>query len=118
MLPPTPPPDIDVTAWDETIDELERRAPERLALVHFGVFDDVARHLGELRERLHRWEHVVDGGASEEEFIAAAKADLGELTADDRDAVQRAMPLWQTYAGLKRWVERVKPSRSPASASA
>jgi glyoxylase-like metal-dependent hydrolase (beta-lactamase superfamily II) len=52
VLPPTPPPDLDIEAWYRTLEEIERRAPERLALVHFGVADDVSRHLGELRRRL------------------------------------------------------------------
>ena len=42
VMPPTPPPEVDVEAWEETIDEIERRAPERLALIHFGVAEDVA----------------------------------------------------------------------------
>ncbi|HET9675308.1 MAG TPA: MBL fold metallo-hydrolase [Gaiellaceae bacterium] len=118
VLPPTPPPDIDVAAWDATLDDIERRAPERLALVHFGVFDDVERHLEALRTRLHDWERIVETGASQEEFVERAHAGLGELDDADFEAVERAMPMWQSYAGLKRWVERVKPSRSPASASA
>jgi glyoxylase-like metal-dependent hydrolase (beta-lactamase superfamily II) len=117
VTPPTPPPDVDVDAWDATLDELRRRAPARLALVHFGVFDDVERHLEELRERLHAWEELVESGATQDEFVARTHAGLGDLTEDDVEAVERAMPAWQSYAGLKRWVERVKPTRSPASAS-
>ena len=98
--------------------ELERRAPSRLALIHFGVFDDVERHLEELRARLHEWERIVETGASQDEFVERAHAGLGELDDDDLDAVERAMPMWQSYAGLKRWVDKTKPSRSPASASA
>src|SRR2546423_9775829 len=45
VMPPTPPPDLDVDAWERTIDEMERRAPDRLALIHFGVVDDPAQHL-------------------------------------------------------------------------
>ncbi len=45
ILPPTPPPDIDLEAWHASIDEIERRAPERLALIHFGVETDVPDHL-------------------------------------------------------------------------
>jgi len=118
VLPPTPPPDIDVAAWDATLEDIERRAPERLALVHFGVFDDVERHVEALRTRLHDWERIVETGASQEEFVAQAHAGLGELDEADLEAVERAMPMWQSYAGLKRWVEKVRPSRSPASASA
>ncbi len=118
VMPPTPPPDIDVGAWYATLDELERRAPMRIALVHFGVFDDVGRHLAELRNRLGEWEQVVEDGATQDEFVERAHAGLGELDDDDLQAVERAMPMWQSYAGLKRWVDKVKPSRSPATASA
>src|SRR5947208_3535397 len=37
VLPPTPPPDFDLEAWRVTLDEIERRSPTRLALIHFGV---------------------------------------------------------------------------------
>jgi len=118
VLPPTPPPDVDVQAWYATIDKLERSAPNRLALVHFGVFDDIGRHLTELRNRLGEWEQVIEDGASQDEFVERVHAGLGELDDDDLQAVERAMPMWQSYAGLKRWVEKVKPSRSQAIASA
>jgi glyoxylase-like metal-dependent hydrolase (beta-lactamase superfamily II) len=102
VLPPTPPPEIDLEAWAATVDEIERRSPERLALIHFGVAEDPQRHLGELRERLEDWSGRVRDGASEEEFEALAAADLGA----DRDAYQQAMPFWQSYAGLKRYWEK------------
>jgi glyoxylase-like metal-dependent hydrolase (beta-lactamase superfamily II) len=117
VMPPTPPPDADVAAWDATLDEIERRAPERLALVHFGVVGDVSGHLDGLRERLHRWADLVARGASQEEFEAAVAEDVGDAAGDAQDAYDQAMPLWQSYAGLKRWAEKVKPTRSRASAA-
>jgi glyoxylase-like metal-dependent hydrolase (beta-lactamase superfamily II) len=102
VLPPTPPPEVDLEAWERTIDELERREPERLALIHFGVFEDVERHLEELRHRLREWAQRVRLGASEEQFAAEAAADL----ADDQAAYEQAMPFWQSYAGLKRYWEK------------
>jgi glyoxylase-like metal-dependent hydrolase (beta-lactamase superfamily II) len=99
VLPPTPPPDVDVEAWNATIDELERRGPERLALVHFGVADDVERHLSDLRNRLDWWSELVAEGLSQEEWEARARAELG----DDADRYEHAMPLWQSYAGLARY---------------
>jgi glyoxylase-like metal-dependent hydrolase (beta-lactamase superfamily II) len=108
VLSPTPPPDVDVAAWDATLDEIERRAPLRLALVHFGVVDDVGPHVQSLRECLHRWAELVASGVTEEEFEAAVATDLNE-------AYTQAMPLWQSYAGLKRWAEKVRPSPSRAS---
>ena len=103
VLPPTPPPDVDVEAWFRTLEEIERRAPERLALIHFGFAADVSRHLAELRERLGTWAKRVEEGASEDEFVAAAKADLPPEEAVGYD---RAMPFWQSYAGLARYWEK------------
>ena len=97
VLPPTPPPEFDLDAWRRTLDEIEGRAPERLALVHFGVAEDVERHLGELRQRLHDW--VALDGVSEQEFTEIAGRGMDESYA-------RAMPYWQSYAGLKRYWEK------------
>jgi len=102
VLPPTPPPEVDLEAWKRTIDELESRKPERLALIHFGVFDDVERHLVELRARLHEWAERVRGGVTEAEFDDEAARDLGP----DLEAYEQAMPFWQSYAGLKRYWEK------------
>ena len=102
VLPPTPPPEVDLEAWERTIDELERREPSRIALIHFGVFADVERHLEELRRRLHAWAERVRAGATEEQFAAMAADDL----AADQAAYEQAMPFWQSYAGLKRYWEK------------
>jgi glyoxylase-like metal-dependent hydrolase (beta-lactamase superfamily II) len=106
VLPPTPPPDIDVEAWYRTLEQIERHAPERLALIHFGLADDVSRHLAELRERLDRWAKRVEEGMAEAEFVAAAKADLPP---DEADSYDRAMPFWQSYAGLRRYWDTRAP---------
>jgi glyoxylase-like metal-dependent hydrolase (beta-lactamase superfamily II) len=105
VLPPTPPPELDVEAWERTLDELERREPERLALTHFGVADDPGRHLAELRLTLLDWAEAVEGGAAEEEFVAYVRQEL-EVSGQDVAAYDEAMPLWQSYAGLKRWAEK------------
>jgi glyoxylase-like metal-dependent hydrolase (beta-lactamase superfamily II) len=102
VLPPTPPPEVDLEAWERTIDELKRREPKRLALIHFGVFEDVERHLDELRRHLREWAQRVRLGATEEQFAAEAAADL----ADDQAAYEQAMPFWQSYTGLKRYWEK------------
>ena len=103
VLPPTPPPEIDVEAWHATVVEIRRRSPERLALIHFGVFDGVQRHLDELERRLDAWTALVAGGAGEPEFVDAALADLDGVAADE---YAQAMPLDQSYAGLRRYVDK------------
>ena len=105
VLPPTPPPDIDVELWEATLDEMERRDPARLALIHFGVSDDPVHHLADLRLRLLDWAEAVEGGSPEDEFIAYARQEL-ELAGDDADAYDTAMPFWQSYHGLRRWADK------------
>ena len=102
VLPPTPPPEFDLDAWLRTLDELERRAPARLALIHFGVAADVARHLAELRERLVDWVSRTEQGVTEEEFSESVRADVDS----GLEAYERAMPFWQSYAGLRRYWEK------------
>jgi glyoxylase-like metal-dependent hydrolase (beta-lactamase superfamily II) len=105
VLPPTPPPDFDLAAWDRTIDEIERRQPQRLALIHFGLVDDPKPHLAELRERLADWVRRVESGASEEAFSASVRSDVTEA-GSDVGIYERAMPFWQSYAGLVRYRNR------------
>jgi glyoxylase-like metal-dependent hydrolase (beta-lactamase superfamily II) len=106
VLPPTPPPDFDLETWQRTLGELERRSPLRLALVHFGIAEDATRHLGELRERLSQWVERVVAGATEQEFSAAARADVAAESEAEVETYERAMPFWQSYAGLRRYVDK------------
>ncbi len=105
VMPPTPPPEVDVEAWEKTLDEIERRDPERLALIHFGVAEDVSLHLTELRLTLLDWAESVEGGATEEEFVEYALAQLSD-SGDDVGSYAQAMPFWQSYRGLARWAEK------------
>jgi glyoxylase-like metal-dependent hydrolase (beta-lactamase superfamily II) len=99
VLPVCPPPDITVEGWHETIAEIRRREPARLALIHFGVHEDVTAHLDRLERELDRWAERVGDGMSEGDFVAAGRADAG----DDADLYDRVAPLWQSYLGMKRY---------------
>jgi glyoxylase-like metal-dependent hydrolase (beta-lactamase superfamily II) len=104
-LPVSPPPDIDVEAWHRTIDAIEERDPKALALIHFGVVRDVAEHLAQLRERLDDWARRArdeDEGA----WVSETRGDLEARERDDADRYERAGPLWQSYAGLRRYWEK------------
>ena len=103
VMPPLPPPEIDLEAWDRTIDEIERRAPGALALVHFGLHDDVEAHLASLRETLRRWGERVEDGMDEETFVAAARYDVSQTDPDLVDDYERAGPYWHHFRGLERY---------------
>ena len=50
--PPTPPPSVDVPAWLETLGDLGSVDPDAFGVSHFGVHDDFASRLSEMRDRL------------------------------------------------------------------
>jgi glyoxylase-like metal-dependent hydrolase (beta-lactamase superfamily II) len=102
VLPPTPPPDFDLDVWLETIDEIEQRRPERLALIHFGVATEPGAHLDELRRRLVEWVRLVQSGVTQEQFSESVRDEV-TATADKVELYERAMPFWQSYAGLERY---------------
>ncbi|MBA2476809.1 MAG: MBL fold metallo-hydrolase [Actinobacteria bacterium] len=121
IMPVSPPPDVDLEAWARTLDEVEQRAPERLAPIHFGTIDDPREHIPRLREALARWAGRVRDGVSEDEFVRTARAEL-ERDEGGHSAYEHAAPLWQSYAGLRRyWDKRAEAeaglSDSPSSPS-
>jgi glyoxylase-like metal-dependent hydrolase (beta-lactamase superfamily II) len=107
VAPPTPPPEFDLAAWERTLGEIERRQPVRLALIHFGVVDDPPPHLARLRARLQSWTALVGDGATENEFLAHAVAER-DRESRHADIGEKAMPLWQCYAGIRRYVDNLQ----------
>ncbi|HEV3407232.1 MAG TPA: MBL fold metallo-hydrolase [Gaiellaceae bacterium] len=108
LAPVAPPPDVDLEAWERTLDAIEARRPERLCLPHFGVVTDAGAHIAEMRARLRVWSERVRDGASEEEFVAAAERELVESVGDPElaESYRGALPLWQSHAGLRRYWEK------------
>ena len=116
VMPPCPPPELDLEAWEGTIAEIERRAPSRLALIHFGVVDDVEDHLGSLRATLGRWGERVEHGMDEETFIAAARFDVEQTDPGLVDEYGRAGPYWHHFRGIERyWRKKSEAATSATS---
>jgi len=111
-IPPTPPPDIDVELWHESIETVRRWAPERLAMTHFGEATDAAAQLDEVGGRLDAWAELARDG-DRERFIAIVREQIARLGgAEYADQYQQAAPAEQLYAGYERyWAKR---SQAPA----
>lgn len=105
VIPPTPPPDIDLDAWRASLEVLEAWRPARLALAHFGLVHDPPEHVAQLREAIDRHERWAREG--EEAFVARLGADLaGRLppaVAESYSFTALARPSAQ---GLVRWLRR------------
>ena len=113
VMPPCPPPEFDLEAWEGSLVEIEHRAPVRLALIHYGVFDDVQEHLVGLRATLRRWSERVEDGMDEPTFIAAARFDVEQIDPELVDDYQRAGPYWHHFRGIERyWRKRREAGES------
>jgi glyoxylase-like metal-dependent hydrolase (beta-lactamase superfamily II) len=102
-IPPTPPPDIDLAAWHESLERVAAWAPDRLAMTHFGESTDVAAQLDELGRRLDGWAELArDEDAAG--FAARITREI-ELGAEPglSGAYIQAAPPDQLYAGLERY---------------
>jgi glyoxylase-like metal-dependent hydrolase (beta-lactamase superfamily II) len=112
-IAPTPPPDIDVEAWHDSIERIRAWSPERLAMTHFGVSDDVEAQLSELERSLD--EYAERARAQElEEFVAAVGADLERgVDASLIPAYKQAAPPDQLYLGLERYWRKRADSVPP-----
>lgn len=114
VTPPTPPPDIDIEVWEESLDTVAAWKPERLALTHFGAIEDPAPHLEIVRERL-REEALLARDSDEATYEAdlqrriraqLAGEGMGEETVEE---LLQAVPTAYQYGGLARyWRKRAE----------
>ena len=106
IVPPTPPPDIDVETWQDSIGTVEGWAPERLALTHFGQVDEPFAHLAEMRERL-REEAELARDLSETEYEQRHRERVA-ASADPETAAEliQCVPPQYQWRGLDRYWQK------------
>jgi glyoxylase-like metal-dependent hydrolase (beta-lactamase superfamily II) len=112
-LPPTPPPDIDLEAWDESLDTLLEWAPARVCITHCGFFDNVSERLEQLRGTLREFGEMARE-SDLDSFVEAVTGHIRALAGGDEAVVERfaqASPPHQLHAGLTRYW-RKKEERS------
>jgi glyoxylase-like metal-dependent hydrolase (beta-lactamase superfamily II) len=107
IVPPTPPPDIDIETWLESIAIVESWRPERLALTHFGAIEEPIEHLELVRRRL-REEAELARELPEDEYErrhrerVVAASDSPEAA---EELIQCVPPQYQ-WRGLNRYWEK------------
>jgi glyoxylase-like metal-dependent hydrolase (beta-lactamase superfamily II) len=113
-LMPTPPPDIDVEAWLDSLTTVESWSPSTIAVTHFGAHEDVGQTLDDARTELRKWAEVARGG-DEEEFERRFHADLRERIPDAAvlAAMEQASDPRLEYAGLARYWRKLGNDRHP-----
>jgi glyoxylase-like metal-dependent hydrolase (beta-lactamase superfamily II) len=108
-IAPTPPPDIDVELWLDSLHTLACWNAQSLALTHFGQVTDVTEHLHRMRSALvaSADRARLDG---EERFIAQLEEEIGDATDPaTMEVFEQAAPPDQLYMGLERyWRKRAE----------
>jgi glyoxylase-like metal-dependent hydrolase (beta-lactamase superfamily II) len=101
---PTPPPDIDVEAWLDSLHTIADWTPQRLMMTHFGPVLDVEQQLHRARTALLDQAELARRGG-EEEFLAAVEDGLREgVTEDDAfESIEQAAQPETLYWGLERY---------------
>jgi glyoxylase-like metal-dependent hydrolase (beta-lactamase superfamily II) len=106
LLPPTPPPDIDLDAWFASIERIEAWDPERIAITHFGDYGDVPEHLDRMREALRHWSDLARRVDRETYAETLRAAFHGALDDEGARAFGQAMPPEDQWLGLDRYFQR------------
>ena len=109
-LPPTPPPDVDLGGWRDSVERVDRWRPDTLFLTHFGPHADPVSHLQAFLEHLEELgeiaRRIVERGSPEgsTEFVAELgtllRQRLPEATARH---YEEAVPLILCWMGLERY---------------
>lgn len=114
VMPPTPPPDIDIEAWLASLDLVESWDPQLLALTHFGPVEEPAAHLEIVRGKLRREAELareMNAEDYEADLVRRVRAQLaeeghGEETVEE---LLQAVPTAYQYGGLERyWRKRAE----------
>lgn len=90
VRPPTPPPELDLDLWRQSVLRIRALRPERLLLTHFGAYEDVDWHLDDLLTRLYFWggwvgarlEQGADPDRITEELQRVGDQELAERVGD------------------------------------
>jgi glyoxylase-like metal-dependent hydrolase (beta-lactamase superfamily II) len=111
VVPPTPPPDIDIETWEDSIGIVEGWRPQRLGLTHWGPVEEPEPHLASVRERL-REEAGLARDLDEAEYEARHRELVATRVSDPEAAAEllQAVPPEYQWRGLDRYWSKRQPA--------
>jgi len=108
IVPPTPPPDINIETWEASLDTVAAWSPQRLALTHFGAIeDDVPNHIERVKAKLREEADLADRMTEQEyntDLESRIRQDLRDegIEGDTVDELLQAVPTAYQWSGLDR----------------
>lgn len=117
VVPPCPPPDINVEDWHASTQLLRQLPVKRFYLTHFGPTENIGPHLDQLDERLDRWAKWMKPYFETGDSVAAITPAFQQMVEQElieggidvtgRAQYEAANPSWMSVAGLLRyWKKR------------
>ena len=113
VVPPCPPPDINLEDWLKSIEIIQAKNPRKLLLTHFGEITNIDQHFNQLKETLNdwalwikvKWEQGYTPDEMTPEFSEYTKNQLRDCGVDEMGVKQyeAANPTWMSVAGLMRY---------------
>ena len=113
IMPPTPPPDIDLEAWRTSVDRILAWDPDTLFLTHFGPFHGARPHFQGMLENLESWSRIVrrlvadrslDDVQRQRAFLDEALTDIKRRVGEhEAERYGRAGRLDYSWQGLSRY---------------
>jgi len=113
VVPPCPPPDIDITLWKKSIQKLKDANPTALYLTHFARQENPIQLLNELEAELDNWATFMkpffDHGTPADEIVPQFMKFTSDafkakgLTDEEIQVYEYANPSWMSVNGLLRY---------------
>jgi len=116
IVPPCPPPDINIEDWQSSIALLKTLDLSSIYLTHFGEINDIHPHLDALESQLLNWANWIkprwEAGENPKEvtpkFMAYVANQLKEygIEGEGLKQYESANPSWMSVAGLMRYWQK------------
>jgi glyoxylase-like metal-dependent hydrolase (beta-lactamase superfamily II) len=115
LIAPTPPPDIDIEAWQQSLDTIDAWQPVSLFLTHFGPVSPARAHLARFRSTVataaETARRMIDAGGTDEDlakkFAERMRQDARQaLPEHEARAAELAAPFDQLWQGLARYWQK------------
>lgn len=113
VVPPCPPPDINVEKWVASINVLRKLKPAKMYLTHYGAYSDYEAHLDELEKTLHLYANYIKELMTEELTLPEMTSKFQAFAAKPMEALgfseteiaqyQAANPAFMSVTGLMRY---------------
>jgi glyoxylase-like metal-dependent hydrolase (beta-lactamase superfamily II) len=113
VMPPTPPPDIDLEAWRYSSQRILGWSPDTLFLTHFGPKPGARQHLQAMFDNIDAWSRIVrrlladttiDDEERQQRFVDEAYLEIQRQTGESEAAdYVRAGGLNYSWQGLARY---------------